>query len=233
VGGVTITHATLHNFDQIARLDVRIGDTVIVQRAGDVIPQITKVLKNLRTGKEKKFAIPKQCPIDGSKIVHEGAIYRCSNPDCGARLRESLHHFVSRGAFDIRGLGPQILDTFIDKGFIADAADIFLLEKGEIAQLPGFGEKSAENIIEGALSKKSVSLPKFIYSIGILHIGEEMGELLAEELKRGRNDIGKPSDLSDSLGSRNIHAIQILSALLGSRLLIPKTALCPRSLGGL
>ncbi|MDP2650749.1 MAG: NAD-dependent DNA ligase LigA, partial [bacterium] len=99
VGGVTITHATLHNFDQIGRLGVKIGDTVVVSRAGDVIPQVTKVMVGLRTGQEKSFKIPEKCPIDGSRVIQKGAIYRCSNPHCGARLRESLYHFVSRGAF--------------------------------------------------------------------------------------------------------------------------------------
>ena len=164
VGGVTITHATLHNFDQIKRLGVKIGDTVVVSRAGDVIPQVTKVLANLRTGREKTFYIPERCPIDGSKIIQEGVIYRCSNPNCGARLRESLYHFVSRGAFDIEGLGPKTIDKFLDEGLIMDAADIFLLKAGDIAALPQFGEKSAENILKGALAKKMIALPKLIYS---------------------------------------------------------------------
>jgi len=200
VGGVTITHATLHNFDQIERLDVRIGDTVIVQRAGDVIPQVAEVLKNFRNGDEEKFKIPKKCPVDNSPVKKEGAIYRCSSPDCGARLRESLHHFVSRGALDIRGLGPRILDTFIDEGFITDSADIFSLDMNEISILPGFGEKSAENIIGEIESNKNVSLERFIYSIGILHIGEEMGQLLAEELTRAGAKISKPTDLEKLLG---------------------------------
>src|SRR3989344_913657 len=164
IGGTTVTHATLHNFDQIERLDVRVGDTVIVERAGDVIPQVTGVLKNLRTGKEKKFKIPNKCPIDGSKISHEGAIYRCSNIDCGARLRESLYHFVARGAFNIDGLGPKILDKFIDEGFIIDAADIFTLKKEEISQLEGFGDKSADNILSEIELRKKISLPRFISS---------------------------------------------------------------------
>jgi len=199
IGGTTVTHATLHNFDQIERLDVRVGDTVIVQRAGDVIPQVTDVLKKLRTGKEKKFKIPEECPIDGSKIKHEGAIYRCSNPDCGARLRESLRHFVARGAFNIEGLGPKILDKFIDEGFIIDAADIFLLKREEIAPVEGFGDKSADNILSETELKKKISLPRFIYSLGILHIGEEMGQLLAEELSKSGKNILKPTDLSDAM----------------------------------
>ena len=181
VGGVTITHATLHNYDEIRRLGVKIGDTVVVNLAADLIPQVTKVLKELRTGKEKEFKMPARCPVDGSKIVNEGVIYRCSNPSCGARLRESLYHFVSRAAFDIRGLGAQIIDRFLDEGLISDAADVFILKEGDIASLERFGEKSAQNIVEEINRKKGVSLQRFIYGLGILHIGEETAGLLAKK----------------------------------------------------
>ncbi len=180
VGGTTISHATLHNFDQIKRLDLKIGDTVIISRAGDVIPQITEVLKDLRTGKEKDLKIPSLCPIDNSKITHEGAIYRCSNPKCGGRNRESLKHFVSRAAFNIEGLGEKIIDRFLDEGLISDASDIFELKKGDIVSLERFGEKSAENIINEIQNKKTITLTRFIYSLGILHIGEETANLLAQ-----------------------------------------------------
>ena len=213
IGGTTVTHATLHNFDQIERLDIRVGDTVVVQRAGDVIPQVMGVLKNLRSGKEKKFTVPEKCPIDGSKISHEGAIWRCISPNCGARLRESLHHFVARGAFNIEGLAPKILDKFIDEGFIIDAADIFTLEKDEIAELKGFGEKSAENIVEEAELKKKITLPKFIYSLGILHIGEEMALLLAEEFRSAGKNILKPTDLSSALEGYSSEALQEIEGI--------------------
>ena len=181
VGGVKIAHATLHNYDEIKRLDVRIGDTVIVSRAGDVIPKITGVLKDLRTGKEKLFFMPALCPIDGSKITKDGVLYRCSNPSCGARNKESLYHFVSRRAQDIRGLGDKIIDRFLDGGLIADAADIFNLEKGDIASLPGFGEKSAEKIIREIKAKKTVALGRFLFGLGIEHVGEETALLLARD----------------------------------------------------
>lgn len=179
VGGVKITHATLHNEDEIRRLGLKVGDTVIVSRAGDVIPQITEVLKNLRTGKEKSFSMPKVCPVDGSPVKKEGAILRCSNSTCGAVHKEQLYHFVSRKAFDLRGLGPKILDRFLDEGLIIDAADIFSLEEGDILALPRFGKKSAENILREINSKKTVSLVRFIYALGILHVGEETADLLA------------------------------------------------------
>lgn len=179
--GITITHATLHNFDQIQRLGLKIGDTVVVSRAGDVIPQITAVLKDLRTGKEKDFHMPKTCPIDNSKIEKTGVFYRCSNPNCGARNRRQLGHFVSKGAFDIRGLGPKIIDRFLDEGLISDAADIFTITEGDIKTLERFGEKSAENIIREITSRKKISLTRFIYSLGILHVGEETARALAKE----------------------------------------------------
>ncbi|MBI5306567.1 NAD-dependent DNA ligase LigA [Candidatus Wolfebacteria bacterium] len=179
--GIKISHATLHNFDQIKRLGLRIGDTVIVSRAGDVIPQIVKVLKELRTGHEKEFKTPAYCPIDNAKVLNEGVIWRCSNPKCGAKNKRSLQHFVSRAAFDIRGLGKKIIDRFLDEGLISDAADIFELQEGDIAVLERFGEKSAENIAREIQAHKIITLPRFIYSLGILHIGEETANLLAKE----------------------------------------------------
>jgi len=182
VSGITITHATLHNFDQIDRLGLKIGDTVIISRAGDVIPQITKVLKELRTGKEKAVHRPTHCSIDNAKVIHEGVFYRCSNLDCGARNREGLRHFVSRAAFDIRGLGPKIIDRFLDEGLISDAADIFELKIGDIAVLERFGEKSAENIVKEIQGKKIIAFQRFLYGLGILHVGEETAQLLAEQI---------------------------------------------------
>jgi DNA ligase (NAD+) len=182
VGGVTITHASLHNEDEIERLGLKIGDTVIVQRAGDVIPQITSVLANLRTGKEKKFSMPARCPVDGSKVIRDGVISRCSSKMCAAQHREALYHFVSRAAFNIEGLGPKILDKFLDEGLISDAADIFTLEKGDIEALERFGEKSADNIVAEVAQKKTVTLPRFLYALGILHIGEETAVTLAKNI---------------------------------------------------
>jgi len=181
VGGVTITHASLHNADEIGRLGLKIGDTVIVSRAGDVIPQITKVLPELRTGRERAFRMPARCPVDGSPVVREGAIHRCSSKQCAAQHREQLYHFVSRGAFNIEGLGPKIIDTFLDEGLISDAADIFTLRAGDIAALERFGEKSAENIVNEAAAKRRVTLPRFLYALGILHVGEETASLLAKQ----------------------------------------------------
>ncbi|MFA6354102.1 MAG: NAD-dependent DNA ligase LigA [Candidatus Paceibacterota bacterium] len=180
VGGITITHATLHNADEIKRLGLRIGDTVIVSRAGDVIPKITKVLKDLRVGRLSEFKFPATCPVDGSKVIRDGVIYRCSNKNCAAKLQESLYHFVSRGGFNIEGLGPKIIDRFLDEGLIIDAADIFTVREGDIATLERFGEKSASNIIREINNRKIITLPRFIYSLGILHVGEETALALAK-----------------------------------------------------
>ncbi len=191
VGGVTVTHATLHNADEIDRLDLRTGDTVIISRAGDVIPQITKVLPELRTGKEKKFRMPARCPVDDSPVVRDGVAYRCSSPTCGARHLEQLRHFVSRGGFDIRGMGPKILDRFLDEGLIADAADIFMLQAGDIAALPQFGERSADKLVEEIKTKRTVPLERLIYSLGILHVGEETAIVLKAHFGR----VARPKDL--------------------------------------
>ncbi len=184
VGGITISHATLHNADEIERLGVRVGDTVIVSRAGDVIPKIIKVLPELRPRGAKVFAMPRRCPNDGSPVVREGALYRCGNPDCGARRREQLYHFVAKGAFDIEGLGPKIIDRFLDEGLITDAADIFNLEEADINVLERFGEKSASNLINEIQSRRRISLARFLYGLGILHIGEETARVLARTMQK-------------------------------------------------
>jgi len=210
VGGITITHSTLHNFDEIERLGVKIGDTVIVSRAGDVIPKVIRVLKEMRTGKEKSIKIPSVCPVDGSKVVKDGVNYRCSNPNCGARHLESLRHFVARGAFNIEGLGPKILEKFLDENLINDAADIFQLKEGDIAVLERFGEKSAQNIVAEVNARKKITLPKFIYSLGIIHIGEETSQLLAEQIsaKLKNKSKLKAGDISGIINNLSLEDLQ-------------------------
>jgi DNA ligase (NAD+) len=208
VGGVTITHATLHNYDEIVRLDLKVGDTVIVSRAGDVIPKIIRVLHELRTGKEKGFKMPMKCPVDGAVVVRDGALYRCGNTQCGARHREQLYHFVSRGAFDIRGLGQKVIDRFLDEGLISDAPDIFMLKEGDIETLPRFGKKSAENIIREIEQKKIISLPRFLYSLGILHVGEETARVLSDKIFDERTKIQTPEDISVFLSRLSTESLQ-------------------------
>ena len=207
VGGVTITHASLHNADEIERLGLKIGDTVIVSRAGDVIPQVIKVLPELRTGKEKEFKMPARCPVDGSPVTRAGVAYRCSNALCGARHLESLRHFVSRGGFNIEGLGPKIITRFLDEGLISDAADIFNLKTGDISALPQFGEKSAENIVKEVTSKKKVTLPRFIYSLGIIHVGEETARALAVFVSE-KMRVRQPEDLLKIFGKASAEDLQ-------------------------
>ena len=173
ITGITVTHATLHNFDQVGKLGLRIGDTVVVSRAGDVIPQVTAVLPELRTGKEKKVSIPKYCPVDGAAVVQQGQIFKCSNPQCPARNRRQLYHFFSRAALDVEGLGPKILDRFTDEGMIQDAADVFFLKHGDIAAMDRFGEKSARNLLEELERKKRMPSHRLVYAFGIGHVGEE------------------------------------------------------------
>lgn len=204
VGGTMVARATLHNADEIERLGLKIGDTVIVSRAGDVIPRVIKVLSEMRTGKEKKFNMPKYCPVDGSKVIREGVISRCSGKDCGARHREQLYHFVSRPAFDIRGLGPQIIDRFLDEGLISDAADIFSLEEKNIETLDRFGKKSAENLVKEIGEKKTILLERFIYALGILHVGEETARLLAKSIARPGDKTDTPCGVKEIMNGYSI-----------------------------
>ena len=186
IGGTTVSRATLHNLDEIKRLGVKIGDTVIVGRAGDVIPDIKKVLKGLRNGKEKEFHMPKNCPVCGQPIRQaQGEVaYKCINKNCPAIKREAIYHFVSKKAFDIDGVGPKIIDQLMDVALIYDAADLFTLKKEDLLNLERFAEKSAENTIEALRDKKEVSLNKFIYSLGINHVGEETALTLAKKFKK-------------------------------------------------
>ena len=185
VAGSTVGKATLHNMDQIERLDLRIGDTVVIEKAGDVIPKVVEVLTRMRTGKEKKVKIPTVCPACRGKVekravseYKEASVaYYCTNPKCSAKDERYLEHFVS--VFEIYELGPKILRRFKDEGLITDAADIFTLEKEDIALLERFGEKSALNIVAEIKNKKKVPLSRFLWALGILHVGEETARDLA------------------------------------------------------
>ncbi|OGN00988.1 MAG: hypothetical protein A3I26_02525 [Candidatus Yanofskybacteria bacterium RIFCSPLOWO2_02_FULL_43_10] len=185
IGGTTVSRATLHNLDEIKRLGVKTGDTVIVGRAGDVIPDVKKVLKELRTGKEKEFHMPKKCPACGEPVekTEEQVAYRCVNRDCPAIKREAIYHFVSRKALNMEGIGPRIIDQLMAAGLIRDSADLFSLKKEDLLNLERFADKSAENVIDAIRSKKKVALNKFIYSLGIDHVGEETGFVLAKKFK--------------------------------------------------
>ena len=192
VAGSTVSKATLHNIDQIERLDIRVGDTVVIQKAGDVIPEVVEVLKNMRIGKEKKFKMPENCPVCNSKIERRGGAfsnsasssdkisvaYYCTNKNCPARNRRGMQHFVN--IFEIYEIGPKILDRLKDEGLISDSADLFTLEKSDLSGLERFGEKSADNIISSIQSHKKVLLWRFIYALGIIHVGEQTSRDLAD-----------------------------------------------------
>ena len=182
VEGVTISRATLHNEDEIKRLGVKIGDTIIVGRAGDVIPNVIKVLSELRTGKEKNFKMPQKCPDCGAKLLKskDEAVLRCKNPDCFAIQKKYLYHFISKGAFDIVGLGPKIVDRLIDEGLVSDAADLFKLKEGDIVSLERFDKKSVQNLITAIQTKNEITLGRFIFSLGIRNVGEETAQDLSE-----------------------------------------------------
>mgnify|MGYP005838028261 CR=1 FL=1 len=189
VGGVTVTHATLHNEDEIERLGLKIGDTVIIQRAGDVIPDIIEVLPDLRTGNEKVFKMPANCPECGKKSIKpEGEVnYYCSNPKCFARLKRGISHFISKKAFDIDGLGPKIIEQLIQNDLIQDPADIFNLRESDLLPLERFAEKSADNIIKSIRASKKIELGRLLYALGIRHVGEET----AHDLARYYGDLNK------------------------------------------
>jgi len=174
VGGVIVSRATLHNMDEIERLDVRKGDTVILRRAGDVIPYIVRVLKNLRPRDAKSFRMPRMfCAQEVIRRKGEVA-NRILHPEkCRLVTREKLRHFVSKNAFDIQGLGPKIIDRLLDEGLVQDPADLFLLKEGDLEPLERFAEQSAENLVRAIQSQKEIALPRFISALGILHIGEE------------------------------------------------------------
>ena len=182
VTGITISRATLHNEDEIKRLGLKIGDTVIVGRAGDVIPDIMKVLPELRTGKEKDFKMPTFCPSCKTKLVKpDGEVQtRCPNPRCFAQTRRNFYHFVSRNAFNMDGLGPKIIDRLLDEGLVQTPADLFHLKEGDVATLERFAEKSAENLIKSIAEKKEITLAKFLYALGIRNVGEETAIDLAK-----------------------------------------------------
>jgi len=185
VAGSVVSRATLHNEDEIKRLDVRIGDTVVLQKAGDVIPDIVKVVTELRTGKEKPYVFPKNVPAcggDGSIERMPGeAAWRCVNKKSFSQQKRKFYHFVSKHAFDIEHMGPKNIDLFLEHGLIVNFDDIFSLKVGDLLTLPRFAEKSAENIIEAINARKEIPFPKFITSLSIPNVGEETAEDLAEK----------------------------------------------------
>ncbi len=183
VGGVTVSRATLHNEDEILKKDIRIGDTVIIQRAGDVIPEVVKVVLSKRTGNEKKFMMPTKCPECNSDVVREEgeAAYRCVNLSCPAQIKEHIRHFASRGGLDVEGLGEKISAQLFDAELISDPADLYYLTKEKLLELDRHGEKSAQNLIDSLERSKNPPLNKFIFALGIRNVGEHIAKILERE----------------------------------------------------
>ena len=184
VGGVEVSRATLHNQDEIDKKDVRVGDTVVIQRAGDVIPEVVQVITSKRKGMEKKFRMPSKCPVCGAEVIKEEAIHRCIGLDCPAQLKGRIKHFASKRAMDIEGLGVKLIDQLVDKGLVKDVADIYYINKEELIELERMADKSAQNIIDAIEKSKTKPLPKFLYALGIRHVGETTAEDLARHFPR-------------------------------------------------
>lgn len=184
VAGSTVQMATLHNADEVERKDIRIGDTVIIQKAGDVIPEVVRPLTELRTGKEKKFSMPTKCPDCGTALVKakQGeVVWRCPNESCPSRSWKLIQHYASKGALDIEGLGEKNVIALIQAGLIKDAADIYGINKDDVLKLERFADISAEKLVKSIQSKKTPTLPRFLFGLGIRHVGEQTAIDLANQ----------------------------------------------------
>jgi DNA ligase (NAD+) len=181
VAGVEVSRATLHNEDEVRKKDVRIGDTVVIQRAGDVIPEVLKVIESRRTGREKPFVMPDKCPVCGSKVERpEGeAVHRCTGMACPAQIKENLAHFASKGAMDIDGLGYQYLEQMVEKRIIEDPADLYFLKKDDLMKMDRMGDKLAQNLLDAIDRSRKPSLANLIYAMGIRNVGTHLAEVLA------------------------------------------------------
>ncbi|MBI4433699.1 NAD-dependent DNA ligase LigA [Candidatus Uhrbacteria bacterium] len=216
VGGVMVTHATLHNEDQIRRLGVLVGDTVIVRRAGDVIPEVVRVLERLRTGKERPFRMPTRCPVCGSAVERRvvgtkgasGAAAVCTNKRCYAQQCERMLHFVRKSAFDIEGLGEKVVDRFFEEGLLTDPASIFELRVEDISQLERFGAKSAQNIIARAAARKTITLARLLIALGIPMVGEETAHDLASWIQLRDPQVVSPMALLRFLQQQTTESLE-------------------------
>lgn len=187
LGGVTVRHATLHNQDEIEKKDIRMGDWVLIQRAGDVIPEVVHSITSRRTGTEKRFTMPERCPVCGDRVVRlpEEVDYRCVNISCPARLKESILHYASKGAADIEGLGERWVEALMNAGLVKEIPDLYKLKERviELVRLERMGPKLAENLLKSIEKSKRISLARFLYGLGIRHVGEHLAELLAQRFR--------------------------------------------------
>lgn len=183
IGGATISRATLHNEDELRRKDVRIGDTVVVERAGDVIPEVVSVIKSKRIGTEKEFRMPDRCPVCGAEVMKEGPIVRCIGVSCEAQLKERIKHFASLRALNIEGLGEKVIEQLVDRKMVSDAADLFFLTKRDLLKLERMGDKLAQNILDALEKSKHTTFSRLIHALGIRHVGEHTASLLADNFR--------------------------------------------------
>jgi DNA ligase (NAD+) len=198
VAGVEVSRATLHNEDEVRKKDIRVGDTVVIQRAGDVIPEVVKVIETKRTGREKPFIMPDLCPVCGSKVERpEGeAVHRCTGLACPAQIKEHLAHFASKGAMDIDGLGYKFLEQMVDKGIIRDQADLYFLTKEDLLKMDRMGDKLAQNLLDAIAKSRTPSLANLIFALGIRNVGEHLATVLARNFKS-----------IDTLAEQNLEAL--------------------------
>jgi DNA ligase (NAD+) len=183
-GGVTISRATLHNFDEIKRLGIKEGDTVLLERAGEVIPKIIKVITSKRTGRERAVKVPVICPVCGSDVEKEKdeeVYWYCLNPDCPAQLKRSLLHFASRGAMDIEGMGAAVIEELVNRNMVKKHSDIYALKKDDFLKLPFFKDKRAKNLVSAIDKSKNRPLSRFLFGLGIKHVGEKAALVLARK----------------------------------------------------
>ena len=206
VAGSTVSRATLHNEDEIDKKDVRIGDTVIIQKAGDIIPEVVEVLKDLRTGKEQKLKFPSNCPVCNSDVIRkEGqAAHYCTNPNCYAVEKESISHFVSKKGFNIDGLGDKVVVILMEAGLIKDPSDIFLLKKEDLMSLDLFQEKRTNNLTKSVSDSKLINLDRFIYSLGIRFIGEQSSYDLAKFILQHKKTSNKKLKKIDNEAQKSL-----------------------------
>jgi len=185
IHGVEISSATLHNEDEILRKDIRIGDTVVVERAGDVIPKISRSLPELRTGAEKTFVMPTACPVCGAEVirVETESARRCLNTACPARLKQSVLHFISKGGLDIEGMGPKLITQLVDQDIVRTLADVLTLDRETLLNLDRFGPKSTDKLLAALESAKSTTLARFLFSLGIPGVGAHLADVLAQRFR--------------------------------------------------
>lgn len=221
VGGAVIGRSTLHNFDEIKRLDLRLFDTVIIERSGDVIPKVISVLTKLRTGKEKIITAPSKCPMCAGEVIKASGevAFRCRNRRCYAVKLRQIIHFVSKGAADLDGLGPKLIEQFLTAGLIKDAADLYLLKKEDLLSLERFAEKKADNVISVINSRRELPLSRLIYALGIRHVGEETAQLLADTIspRLSQHEQNTPQELLTvfkSLSKEELEALPDVGAVV-------------------